>query len=485
LVTGRTIDVADEPVQDNQPPGSSRRELLKRAAALGLATPILGSLASLRGAAAQDATPPATPLATPSPGTGSTIVVPSNLRTDLVGAEISVQLSPSGPALAWEQVACDIFSQATGIIVNRVPGQIRSAERLQQALILLQLHSRDIDVFMLDMTWVGRFPDLCFNLKKTYQSQGYEYFEQLVTNNTAGGKLVAMPWTADAGLLYSRTDLLQKYGYSQPPATWAELETMAKAMQDGERASNPDFWGFVFQGANYEGLTCDAFEWQLANGGGTIVNGAGKVTINNTRAITAFERARDWVGTISPSNVTEFDEEEGRFIWQASNAAFMRNWQYAYALGHASDSVIKDKFDVSVLPAGDGDRATTAATFGGWQIMVSRYAKYRDAAAEFAKYITSKELQKSLAIEQAKLPTIPELYDDPDVLAANPLVGKLKDILLTAAVVRPSTKTAPSYDKVSSAYSTTVNQILAGSVDAKSAVADLSAQLKHILSFLG
>jgi trehalose/maltose transport system substrate-binding protein len=378
-----------------------------------------------------------------------------------------------------------MFSQATGIIVNRVPGQIRSAERLQQALILLQLHSRDIDVFMLDMTWVGRFPDLCFNLKKTYQSQGYEYFEQLVKNNTAEGKLVAMPWTADAGLLYSRTDLLQKYGYSQPPATWAELETMAKAMQDGERTSNSAFWGFVFQGANYEGLTCDAYEWQLANGGGTIVNGAGQVTINNPRAIKAFERARDWVGTISPSNVTEFDEEEGRFIWQAGNAAFMRNWQYAYSLGQASDSVIKYKFDVSILPMGEGDRATNAATFGGWQIMVSRYAKYRDAAAEFAKYITSKELQKSLAIEQGKLPTIPDLYNDPDVLAANPLVAKLKDILLYAAVARPSTKTAPSYDKVSSAYSTTINQILAGSVDAKSAVADLSDQLNHIMSFLG
>jgi trehalose/maltose transport system substrate-binding protein len=484
-VTGRIIDVADKPVQDDQPTGSSRRELLKRAAAFSLASPLLGTLSNLHGASAQDATPAATPFATPPPGTGSTIVVPSNLRTDLVGAEISVQLSPAGPTSAWEQVACGKFSQATGIIVNRVPGQIRSAERLQQALILLQLHSRDIDVFMIDVTWVGRFPNLCFNLKKTYQSQGYEYFEQLVKNNTAGGKLVAIPWTADAGLLYSRTDLLQKYGYGQPPATWAELETMAIAIQDGERANNPEFQGFVFQGANYEGLTCNAFEWQLSNGGGTIVNGAGKVTINNTRAIKAFERARDWVGTISPSNVTEFDEEEGRFIWQTGNAAFMRNWQYAYSLGQAADSVIKDKFDVSVLPAGEGDRATNSATFGGWQIMVSRYAKYRDAAAEFAKYITSKELQKSLAIEQAKLPTIPDLYDDPDVLAANPLIGKLKDILLNAAVARPSTKTAPSYDKVSSAYSTTVNQILAGSVDAKSAVADLSDQLNHILSFLG
>src|SRR5690606_39913862 len=106
-----------------------------------------------------------------------------------------------------------------------------------------------------------------------------------------------------------------------PPPTWAELTEMAQTIQDGERAAgNPDFWGFVWQGNSYEGLTCDALEWEYSNGGGTIVSPDGVITIDNPAAIEAIEMAASWVGTISPSAVTSFGEEEARHMWQAGNA---------------------------------------------------------------------------------------------------------------------------------------------------------------------
>ena len=97
-----------------------------------------------------------------------------------------------------------------------------------------------------------------------------------------------MPWFGDFGILYYRTDLLKKYGYSAPPKTWAELGVMAKKIQDGERASNPNFNGFVYQGNAYEGLTCDALEWLASSGGGQFIDG-GKVTIDNPKAAAALE----------------------------------------------------------------------------------------------------------------------------------------------------------------------------------------------------
>ena len=116
---------------------------------------------------------------------------------------------------------------------------------------------------------------------------------------------------------------------------------MATKIQDGERkAGKPDFQGFVFQGKASESVTCNAIEWVYSYGGGTIVEPDKKVTINNPNAIKALETAKSWVGTISPLGVTTYGEEEARNIWQAGNAAFMRNWPYAYSLGQDPKSVI-------------------------------------------------------------------------------------------------------------------------------------------------
>src|SRR5690606_38332629 len=130
-------------------------------------------------------------------------------------------------------------------------------------------------------------------------------------------------------------------------------------------------------------------------------------------------------------------EEESRGVWQLGNAAFMRNWPYAYALGQADDSAVKDKFDVAPLPAGEGPDARSAATLGGWNYAVSKYSQNPDAAIELALFLGSAEIQKERTINQSNLPTIEALYDDAVVLAAAPFMGNWKEIFQNA-VPRPS-----------------------------------------------
>lgn len=194
-----------------------------------------------------------------------------------------------------------------------------------------------------------------------------EHFPAIVKNNTVDGRLVAMPWFTDAGLLFYRTDLLEKYGYDGPPETWDELEEMAKTIQDGEiLAGRENLWGFVWQGNIYEGLTCNALEWIASHGGGTIVNAEKHVTINNPQAQKALERAARWIGYISPPVITAFEEESARRWWESSNAAFMRNWPYAYASG--LNSPVRGRFDVARLPgekAGQG--GLPRSEDGSWQ----------------------------------------------------------------------------------------------------------------------
>lgn len=335
------------------------------------------------------------------------------------------------------------------------------------------------------MIWPGIIAAHATDLKDVYTSQGTKSFQRIVDNNTVDGALVGIPWYTDAGLLYYRTDLLEKHGFSGPPKTWKELTDQATKILAAEKGANSAFTGFVFQGKAYEGLTCNSLEWQYSYGGGTIVDKDAKVTVNNDQVKAALELAKTWVNTISPQAVTGYAEEDGRTVWQGGNSAFMRNWPYAYSLGAAQDSVIKGKFDVTQLPKGEGANATSAATLGGWQMMVSKYSKEQDAAKEWAKYITSAELQKARAIERSTLPTIGDLYKDQEVLAANPFFGKLLETFESGSVARPSTPTKDLYNQVSIAYFTAVNGILSGQKsDIATTLGDLDGQIKDILKEL-
>src|SRR5439155_218690 len=99
-----------------------------------------------------------------------------------------------------------------------------------------------------------------------------------------------------------------------------------------------EIYGIVSQGRAYEGLTCNALEWVDSFGGGTIVDGQGKVTINNPKAIAAIKLADSWIKNIAPEGVLNYAEEEARGAFQSGNAVFMRNWPYAWALSQAPDS---------------------------------------------------------------------------------------------------------------------------------------------------
>jgi trehalose/maltose transport system substrate-binding protein len=286
-------------------------------------------------------------------------------------------------------------------------------------------------------------------------------FPEIVRNDTINGKLVALPYYVDAGMLFYRTDLLKKYHYTAPPATWQQLEQMATTIQAGERKQLPDFAGYVWQGRAYEGLTCNALEWQVSNGGGEIFSAdTGAANVANPQAVAAFERAAGWVGRISPKEVLNFQEEDARKRFQAGHAAFMRNWPYAYAGADADDSPIHGKFDVAPLPR-DENAEHGAATLGGWQLGVSAYSQHPEAAVAFVKYLASPEVQKWRAIEGAFLPTQRVVYDDGEVQRARPFMKSVPAVM-EQAVARPSGRTKELYSQVSRVYYAGVHKILEG-----------------------
>jgi len=461
---------------------TSRRELMRRAGLLGISASVIPFVLRSHGVLAQDATPTAG-----AGKMGDTIVVPQGLRSDLTGQSINAVLAEAAsPDMPFLEAAAAKFSEATGITVNLIPGEASATDRLAIYNQQLGAGSGDNDVYQIDVIWPGILAQHATDLSKSLADTAKLQFEAIIQNNTVNGALVGMPWFTDAGLLYWRSDLLQKYGIEAGPQTWAELETMAKTIQDGERGANADFQGFVWQGLAYEGLTCNALEWQYSNGGGSIIEPDGKVSINNPQAIAALDRAAKWVGNISPQDVTTYKEAETVNVFAPGNAAFARNWPYMWSVTQdaAAGSTLIGKVDVSPLPKGDGADARNADTLGGWQMMVSKYSGKQDAAIEFVKYMCSPEVQKSFAIERSHLPTIASVYDDPDVAAASEFMPRLKPVFQGGAVARPSTVSGELYNSVSTAYFQRVNQVLTGATSASDAVGQIESELNDIMSQL-
>jgi trehalose/maltose transport system substrate-binding protein len=391
--------------------------------------------------------------------------------------EIALSCGALGVELKLCTQAAHAWEQKTGNRVKIVTTPNSSTDRLALYLQMLASRSRDIDVLQIDVVWAGMLAGHLIDLRPYAGDAPKAHFPALIENDTVDGRLVAMPWWADVGVLYYRKDLLAKYGFS-PPKTWQEMTQIARAIQAAERARGARrMWGFVFQGKAYEGLTCDALEWIDSFGGGTIIDERGAVTVDNLRAVRALALAGSWVGDIAPRGVLNYDEEAARGVFQTGNAVFMRNWPYAWALAQGADSPVRGKVGVMPLPRGGPD-GKVSGTLGGWHLAVSRYSRHPREAADLVMFLTSAAEQKKRAVEAAYNPTIPALYSDPDVLAANPFFGDLEGALQNATA-RPSRIAGPHYNRLSSDVWRAAHDILAGA-PAPARVARLRADLERL-----
>jgi trehalose/maltose transport system substrate-binding protein len=393
--------------------------------------------------------------------------------------EVSISCAALGVELQLCTDAANRWSAKTGHRVKIISTPNSSTDRLALYLQMLASRSESFDVLQIDVVWAGMLADHLVDLGPYMGRTPQAHFPALIRNNTVDGRLVAMPWWTDVGVLYYRKDLLARYGYA-PPRTWQEMTRIARAIQSAERArGDRRLWGYVFQGRAYEGLTCNALEWIDSFGGGVLVDPSGAVTVDNPRAVRALALAGSWVGDISPRGVLNYDEEAARGVFQTGGAVFMRNWPYAWALSQGEDSPVRGKVGVVPLPSG-GPGGKVSGVLGGWHLAVSRYSRHPAEAADLVAFMTSAAEQKRRAIEASYNPTLPALYEDPEVLAANPFFADLLPSL-NNATARPSRVAGPHYNRLSSDVWRAAHDVLAGA-PAEPRVERLAAdidRLKH------
>lgn len=382
----------------------------------------------------------------------------------------------------WEGLAAE-FTEETGIPVEVLRQPTDTDQRRQGLVIPLKSAKSDPDVFLMDVAWLAQFAasgwlEPLEPLLEGTQLKPEIFFARVVSlADRYGGKLNALPVYVDGGVLYYRKDLLGKYGFDGPPVTWRELVKQSEKVQAGERGGKPDFYGFVWQGAQYEGLICNFVEFAVSNGGGIEIEDS-RVNLDTPENVEALTLMRELIHgyRISPPNTyTEMNEEEARIQFQEGAALFERNWPYAWGLHQREGSPVKGKVGIGPLPHFEGGKSV--ACLGGWHLGISKYSDAKEKAAKLAGFILSYDVQKRLALKLNWNPGRKDVYEDEEIVEEYPHFAVLKEVF-KQAYPRP---VVPYYTVISEILQRHVNAALSGKTSPEEALAAAEAETNEII----
>jgi multiple sugar transport system substrate-binding protein len=322
--------------------------------------------------------------------------------------------------------------------------------------------SGECDVFYADVIWTAEFASQkwIFDMSPYVESKKGELIEATLDSVTYDGKVWGMPQQTDAAFLYYRTDQVDEV-----PATWQEVYEVA-GQNDG----------IVYQGAPYEGLTCDFLEIAYAAGGEVLSKDGTEAVIDSPENVAALQFMVDGVKDgVAANGVTTYMEEESRRYFESGRATFMRNWPYAYALGQKKGTKVSGKFEVAPFPEYEG--AGTAAILGGHNNVISVFSDNPGAALKLVDFLSSEEEQVTMFRDYSLAPVIASAYDHPDVQKRYEFATQLKDSVAQAR----SRPVSPVYPQISQAIYKNVNEALAGRVSPEEALKNAQSQMQSAL----
>lgn len=348
-------------------------------------------------------------------------------------------------------------------------------DKLQALLIALQSGDSSIDFFNADVTWTATFASaqLIEPLESWFPaSERAGFLAGPIEAATYNDVLWGIPFRTDAGVLYYRKDLLQKYG-KEVPKTYTDLFATAQEINKGEGGG---MYALVGSLANGEGLTCNAVEWFYSNGG-QVVGKDGAILIDSSQNRQILEMMSEaYANNLMPEGVLSYGSGDARSSMFQGKQVFMRAWPKAYAMGQdPAKSQVMGKLGVAPLPRGP-QGAMGKSVLGGWQLFLNKNSKHKEASVKFMKFYASEYAQKQHALNDSYMPARKALYADKDILEKYPYYSDFPQVLETA-VPRPQ---SPYYAEISSILSAEVQNAMKGSKSAAQALADAQKAMEQV-----
>jgi multiple sugar transport system substrate-binding protein len=348
---------------------------------------------------------------------------------------VTLRLLMTAPDVpAWENTLVRDFEDANPDIrldIVEGPNSTNLIEDLYTSAFLLG--NSPYDIINMDVIWTPKFAAAGWleDLTDEFSEEELSVFSTAdVEGGRYEGRLYRVPIRSDAGMIYYRTDLLNEAGL-EPPETFGDILTLSKTLQ--EQGSVP--WGYLWQGRQYEGAAAMFVEVLQGFGGFWVDPESLEVGLDQSEAIEAVNFLLSTIQEgVSPPGVTTYIEEDTRRIFQNGNSLFLRSWPYVWPLANQEDSAVQGR--IGIMPLIGTPSHSGGSCLGGWGLGISKTTPHREEALRLIRFITQRDVQKRYILEAGYVPSIRDLFTDPEVVAQYDYYPQLLEVI-ESAVLRP------------------------------------------------
>ena len=275
------------------------------------------------------------------------------------------------------------------------------------------------------------------------------------------------------GIIY-RTDLMNdpkeqeafkaKYGIElREPETWDEYrKQVAFFSRDTDGDGNRDFFGTINQGQRGD---CICMQWSnyLYGNGGQYRDANWRATFNGPEGIKAVEDFRDDIANHGPTGAESFCFDEANSVFGQGKAFSFVTFNVLLAgFNDPANSQVVGKAGIAPNPGGGLN--------GGWGWAIPNSSQDKESAWKFIKWVESQDIVRKRTIAGGA-PTQSWVFDDPEVVAKRPEMGRLKTLVATAQEFPTFTYTVDMVE----ALGRELNLAITGQKDPKEAL-DLAAE---------
>lgn len=321
------------------------------------------------------------------------------------------------------------------------------------------------DVAQMGTTWMADFATAFDPTPSGIDTSGM--FAGSKGSTQVNGTTYGVPWYVDTRVIYYRTDLAAKAGYTAPPATWDDFKAMAKAMQAKAGAK----WGINLNPGGADSFQ-SALPFVWSNGASLMNADNSKWTLDTPQMAEALTFYQSFFTEgIADKNVsTAAGAREAAFV-DGSTPMLIDAPSAIGQLDQAGGAGFGSKYGVMRFPK----RQSSTSFVGGSDLVVFKNSKNRDSAWKLVQWLSQPPVQTDWYKATGDLPAVESAWDDAS-LAGDPKLKVFRDQL--TEVKSPPANTA--WTQVSAAADSQLERIVKSGTDPAAAAKALQASADSI-----